>query len=199
MCDLGIQTRELFSEETCREDTNESSSELSRRDFVAMSLAAGLGIAAPSAESKELPFVETDVNVKTSDGICDAVFIHPAKGAHPGVLIWPDSGSLRPAFRELGRQLAAAGYSVLIPNHLYRTVKAPVFPESFNPVKNPDDAAFYRRITAPFFAAGAVERDAAAYVAFLDAQRQVNKKKEDGNAGLLFGWRLCDQDGRALS
>lgn len=152
-----------------------------------LSLAAGLGVAAPSVISKELPVAETDVNVKTADGICDAVFIHPAKGSHPGVLIWPDSGSLRPAFREIGKRLAAEGYSVLIPNHLYRMAKAPVFPESFNPVKNPNDAAFYRKVTAPFFATGAVERDAAAYVAFLDAQKQVNKKKKLGIQGYCLG------------
>lgn len=162
-------------------------SDLSRRDFVAMSLTAGLGAVTTSATPKELAVVETDVNVKTPDGVCDAVYIHPTKGQHPGVLIWPDSGSLRPAFRELGKRLAAEGYSVLVPNHLYRTAKAPVFPENFNPVKNPDDAAFYRRITAPFFAAGAVERDAGAYVAFIDAQKQVNKKRKMGVQGYCLG------------
>jgi len=160
---------------------------LSRRDFVALSVSAGLGVVTPSASSKELEVVETDVSVKTPDGTCDAVFIHPTKGSHPGVLVWPDSGSLRPAFRELGKRIAAEGYSVLVPNHLYRTAKAPVFPESFNPVKNPDDAAFYRRITAPFFAPGAVERDAAAYVAFLDEQKQVNKKRKLGVQGYCLG------------
>ena len=169
------------------ESDEDLSNSISRRDFVTLSLVAGLGVAAPSVIAKELPVVETDVNVTTADGACDAVFIHPAKGSHPGVLIWPDSGSLRPAFRELGKQLAATGYSVLIPNHLYRTARAPVFSESFNPVKNPDDAAFYRRVTAPFFAPGAVERDAAAYVAFLDAQKQVNKKRKLGVQGYCLG------------
>src|SRR5712691_4297608 len=99
---------------------DDSLSDLSRRDFVALSLAAGLGAVATSVPGKELPVVETDVNVKTPDGICDAVFFHPAKGSHPGVLIWPDSGSLRPALRQLGKRISAEGYSVLVPNHLYR-------------------------------------------------------------------------------
>ncbi|MGZ8848079.1 MAG: dienelactone hydrolase family protein [Pyrinomonadaceae bacterium] len=170
-----------------KKDNDHRSSAIDRRDFVTLSLAAGLGVAAPSMIAKELPLVETDVNVKTADGTCDAVFIHPAKGSHAGVLIWPDSGSLRPAFREIGKRLATEGYSVLVPNHLYRMAKAPVFHESFNPVKNPDDAAFYRKVTAPFFAPGAVERDAAAYVAFLDAQKQVNKKKRIGIQGYCLG------------
>ena len=159
--------------------------ELSRRQFVALSLAAGLSIGAPVSADSSL--IETDVNVKTPDGTCDAVFIHPAKGAHSGVLIWPDSLGLRPIFRELGRRIAGEGYAVLVPNHLYRMAKAPVFKEPFDPIKNPEDAAFYRRVTAPFFAAGAVERDAGAYVGFLDQQKEVNKKKKLGVHGYCLG------------
>jgi carboxymethylenebutenolidase len=170
-----------------QERNDESLSDRSRRHFVGLSLAAGLGAATSSASGKELPVIETDVEVKTPDGICDAVFIHPAKDFHPGVLVWPDSNGLRPAFRELGKRIAAEGYSVLVPNHLYRMAKAPVFDESFNPVKNPADKEKYRRITAPFFAPGAAERDAIAYVAFLDAQRQVNKKKKIGTHGYCLG------------
>ncbi|HKQ72282.1 MAG TPA: dienelactone hydrolase family protein [Blastocatellia bacterium] len=166
---------------------DESVNDRSRRDFVAFSVAAGLGATTRSAPGAQLPVIETDVEVKTPDGICDAAFIHPAKGSYPGVLVWPDSGSLRPAFRELGKRIAAEGYAVLTPNHLYRTAKSPVFEESFDPVKNPADREKYARITAPFFAPGAVERDAAAYVAFLDAQQQVNKKKKMGTHGYCLG------------
>jgi carboxymethylenebutenolidase len=162
-------------------------SDLSRRNFVAASVAAGLGAAAPSASNTALPVIEADVGIKTPDGVCDAVFIHPAKGIHPGVLVWPDSGSLRPAFREIGKRLAGEGYAALVPNHLYRSAKAPVFDKGFNPVKNPADAEFYRRVTASHFAPGAVERDATAFIAFLEAQQQVNKKKKLGVAGYCLG------------
>src|SRR5215813_182234 len=157
-----------------------SFNDLSRREFLVLPLAAGVSAAASSVAGKDLSVVETNVDVKTADGICDAVFVHPSKASHPGVLIWPDSGGLRPAFREIGKRLAAEGYSVLIPNHLYRMAKAPVFPENFNPVKNRDDAAFYRKVTASFFAAGAVERDAASYISYLDQQKQVSKKRKIG-------------------
>ncbi|HEX3228246.1 MAG TPA: dienelactone hydrolase family protein [Pyrinomonadaceae bacterium] len=116
--------------------------------------------------------------MKTSDGICDAAFFHPTKDSHPGVLIWPDSGSLRPAFRELGRRIASEGYSVLVPNHLYRATRSPVFPESFDPINNQVDREFYRRVTAPFFAAGAAERDAVAYITYLTTQPQVSMKRK---------------------
>ena len=170
-----------------RSESDPSSGNVARREFVKLSVAAGVGIAAPVVTAKDPQILETDVEVKTPDGTCDAVFCHPAKGRYPGVLIWPDSGGLRPVFREIGRRLASEGYAVLIPNHLYRTAKAPVFPATFDPVKNPDDAAFYRRITAPFFAAGSVERDAIAYINFLDSQRQVQTSRKIGVLGYCLG------------
>jgi carboxymethylenebutenolidase len=176
----------MLNEKKDRED-DESLSALSRRNFVALSLAAGLGAAAASASGKELPVVETDVNVKTADGICDAVFIHPVKGSHPGVLVWHDSPGLRPVMRDLGKRIAAEGYSVLVPNLFYRAARAPVFDSSFDYAKNSADREKYARITAPFFAPGAAERDAVAYVAFLDAQPQVNKKKKIGTHGYCLG------------
>jgi len=69
---------------------DQSSGDVSRRDFVTLSIAAGLGLAAGSASGADLPVVETTVQVKTPDGMCDAAFIHPSTGAHPGVIIWPD-------------------------------------------------------------------------------------------------------------
>lgn len=166
---------------------DEPLSGLSRRDFIRLSLAAGLAAAASPALGRELPVIETNVDVKTPDGTCDAVFIHPAKGSHPGVLLWHDSPGLRPVIRGLGRRIAAEGYSTLVPNLFYRAAKAPVFDASFDYANNPADREKYRRITAPFFAPGAAERDAIAYVSFLDAQRQVDKKKKIGTHGYCLG------------
>jgi carboxymethylenebutenolidase len=165
---------------------DEAPSDLTRRNFVALSLAAGLGAAGSPASGAELPVVETNVEVKTPDGVCDAAFFHPTTGSHPGALIWPDSLGLRPALRELGKRLAAEGYSVLVPNILYRMARAPVFDDSFN-FQNPADREKYFRMVEPFLAPGAAERDALAYVAFLDAQRQVDKKKKIGIHGYCLG------------
>src|SRR5712692_5751215 len=109
------------------ERNDESSGDLTRRDFVTLSLAAGLAAAAGSASAAELPVVEANVEIKTPDGTCDAVFIHPTTGSHPGVLIWTDAFGLRPSMREIGKRIAAEGYSVLVPNPFYRKGKAPVF------------------------------------------------------------------------
>src|SRR5215813_3289089 len=117
---------------------NETSSEteVSRREFGALSVGAGLAAAAiaQSAEAAALAVTETEVTVKTPDGNCDAAFIHPTTGTHPGVLIWTDVFGLRPSMREFGKRIAAEGYSVLVPNPFYRRAKAPVFDDasSFN-------------------------------------------------------------------
>ena len=71
---------------------------------------------AGSALGAAQPVVETDVTIKTPDGTCDAAFFHPPTGSHPGVLIWTDAFDLRPAMRDIGKRIAAEGYSVLVPN-----------------------------------------------------------------------------------
>src|SRR5712692_3324211 len=129
------------------ERSDESSSDLSRRDFVALSVAAGLAARTSSASAAELPVVETSVEVKTPDGTCDAVFIHPTTGSHPGVLIWPDAFGLRPSMRNIGKRIAVEGYSVLVPNPFYRTSAATAIDlnaKTFN-FGNPDDMAKLRK------------------------------------------------------
>src|SRR5215469_4050258 len=59
----------------------ETSSDLSRRDFIAMATAAGV-VAATDSASAAMPVMETDVMIKTSDGTCDAAFIHPTSGSY---------------------------------------------------------------------------------------------------------------------
>jgi carboxymethylenebutenolidase len=163
---------------------------------VAFSAAAGLG-AAGSTSAMELPVVETDIEITTPDGICDAVFIHPAAGSHAGVSIWADGMGLRPAMRDMGKRLAAEGYSVLIPNPFYRSAKAPVFDASFSFQNQADIAKFYQ-LLAPLNAPGAAEKDAVAFVAFLDAQKQVDKAKKIGVQGYCMGGPLAVKTAAAL-
>lgn len=166
---------------------DESTSGVSRRDFLSLSFAAGLVAATGSASGTGLPVIETNVNVQTADGTCDAVFIHPARGSHPGVLIWHDSPGLRPVIRDLGKRIAAEGYSTLVPNLFYRAARAPVFDASFDYANNPADREKYRRTVASFLAPGAAERDAVAYVGFLDAQPRVNRSRKVGTHGYCLG------------
>ena len=106
--------------------------DITRRDFVAMTVAAGIAAAAGADLAAQQQVVETNVDIKTPDGTCDAAFLHPASGSHPGVIIWPDAFGLRPSMREIARRLAASGYSVLVPNPFYRVGKAPMFEDASN-------------------------------------------------------------------
>ena len=96
-----------------------------RRDFVGLSVAAGLAVTSGSAAGAGLDVIETNIEIKTPDGTCDAAFIHPKSGSHPGVLVWPDAFGLRPSMRDIAKRIAADGYSVLVPNPFYRVSKAP--------------------------------------------------------------------------
>jgi carboxymethylenebutenolidase len=177
----------------------EAGHEVSRREFVAMSIATGLAAAAGSASAADLPVVETNVEIKMPDGVCDAAFIHPASGSHPGVLIWPDAFGLRPSMRDIAKRLAAEGYSVLVPNPFYRLAKAPVIqdPSSFS-FQNPADMAKLQPLMASATAPGVPEKDAPVYIAFLDAQPQVNKSKKVGTQGYCMGGPLVVRTAAAL-
>jgi carboxymethylenebutenolidase len=171
---------------------------LSRRDFVARTLAASFGAAACSTSAAAGEVIEANVDVKTPDGVCDAAFIHPAHGSHPGVLIWHDSLGLRPAMRELGRRIASEGYSVLVPNCYYRTAKAPAFDASFDYAGNPANRERYRRVVGSFLAPETAERDAIEYVAFLDEQREVDKTRKIGTHGYCLGGPFVMKTAAAL-
>src|SRR6187455_2829666 len=160
--------------------TTMENDELTRRDFVT-TVAAGIVAATGADLAGQQQVTETNVEIKTPDGTCDAAFITPATGAHPAVIIWPDAFGLRPSMRDIAKRLAAEGYSVLVPNPFYRLAKAPVIqdPSSFS-FQNPADMAKLQPLMASATAPGVPEKDAPVYIAFLDAQPQVNKNKKVG-------------------
>jgi carboxymethylenebutenolidase len=161
-----------------------------RREFIARSVAAGVAVAASPALGVE-PVVETDVAIKTEDGTCDACFTHPASGSHPGILVWPDALGLRPVMRAMAKRLAAAGYSVLVPNPFYRVSRAPQFETAANlDFGDPAVMTRLRPLMASVTAAGLAEKDALAYVAFLDSQPQVDRTRKIGTQGYCMGGGL---------
>lgn len=180
------------------EEHQESPRDVTRRDFVAMSVAAGIAAAAGPASAQGLPVVEKNVEIKTPDGTCNAAFIHPATGSHPGVLIWADAFGLRPALREMGKRLAAEGYSVLVPNPFYRITRDPgLDPATFN-FANPTERAKLTPLMGSVNAAGNPEKDAVAYIQFLDAQPQVNKARKIGTQGYCMGGPLVMRTAAAI-
>jgi len=169
-----------------RDLRNQDESGVPRRDFV-VSVAAGLAAAGTATAVDKV--VETDVEIKTPDGTCDAAFIHPASGSHPGVLIWPDAFGLRPSMRAMAKRLAEQGYSVLVPNPFYRVGKAPFWNDASSVDFNKERDKI-GPLMASVNAAGHCEMDATAYIAFLDAQKQVNKSKKIGTQGYCMGGAL---------
>jgi carboxymethylenebutenolidase len=177
----------------CDDDNNQGLSfdpAMSRRTFGLMGVAVAGASAAPAFAA--VAAVEKDVTVKTADGESDSALFYPeGKGSWPAVLLWTDIAGLRPVFREMGKRLAAEGYVVLVPNVYYRTKKAPVVGPTFNfatdraqlPAR-PDDAA--------------IDRDAVAYIAFLDAQPQTNKRKKAGVQGYCMGGPLSFRTAAAV-
>jgi carboxymethylenebutenolidase len=163
-----------------------SDSRLSRRTFGLMTAAVAGSGGAAYAQSN---VTETDVNVKTPDGTCDAVVFHPStKGKWPAVLIWPDIMGLRPAFRDMGRRLAAQGYTVLVVNPFYRSAHAPVIGDNFD-FGNPESRAKLMGYRAAMTNDG-VDRDAVAYLAFLDTLPQTDKARKAGVQGYCMGGAL---------
>jgi len=177
-------------------DTSEA--QVTRRDFVAMSIAAGLA-AAGSDLAAQTRITETDVTITTPDGTCDAAFIHPATGTSAAVILWPDAFGLRPSMREMARKLAGEGYAVLVPNPFYRVQKAPVFESAANfNFGDPAQRGRLGPLMGSITAAGAPERDAAAFVAWLDRQPQVNRNRKIGTQGYCMGGPLVVRTAASL-
>jgi carboxymethylenebutenolidase len=165
--------------------------DLTRRDFVSLTIGAGIAAAGGAELLAQAQVVETNVDIKTPDGTCDAAFFHPPAGSHPAVIIWPDAFGLRPSLREMGRRLAGSGYSVLVVNPFYRVAKAPVVEDASNfNFGDPPQRAKLTPLMGSIGAEGAVEKDAPAFVAWLDSQRQVDRNKKIGTQGYCMGGPL---------
>ncbi|WP_404714099.1 dienelactone hydrolase family protein [Sphingomonas sp. MMS24-J13] len=166
---------------------------LSRRAFVATGMVAGIATAAHAADN----VVEKDVTITTPDGTCDAALFYPAgKGTWPTVLVWPDIMGLRPVFRDMARRLSAEGYVVLVPNPFYRSKHAPVVEGAFD-FNNAEARKTLFGYRAAMTDEG-VEKDATAYLAFLDAQKQTAKGKKAGVQGYCMGGPLSFHTGAAV-
>jgi carboxymethylenebutenolidase len=157
---------------------------LTRREFGVLSVGAGVSMLWPgSAGAAEV--AGADVVISTPDGKADAYFVHPSAGAHPGVLVWPDAFGLRPAMKKMADRLAQSGYSVLVVNPYYRTVKAPILPDGadFNDPKTREVIMSKMATLSP----QTHTADAKAFVDWLDAQASVARDRKLGTTGYCMG------------
>ena len=155
--------------------------EMTRRQFGAVSAGAGLAMLLPRAANAQA-VTESEVDVTTPDGVADSYFVHPATGAHPGVLIWPDAFGLRPAKRQMAKRLAESGYSVLVVNQYYRSQRAPITDST--------DFGALRDVLMPLMGTLNAEThmsDARAFVSFLDSQSSVDANRKMGTMGYCMG------------
>jgi carboxymethylenebutenolidase len=186
---------------------------LSRRGFGSLSLGAGVAsllpvgcksadpaptqastplgaAAAPSAADagNAVATTESDVTIPTTDGACDAYFVHPTNGTAPAILVWPDIFGLRPAFRQMGKRLAQSGYAVLVVNPFYRKKKAP----TSVPHANMEDPATREELMglARSLTQETEFTDAKALTGWLDQQPSVDKARKIGTTGYCMGGPL---------
>src|SRR5215471_2318538 len=184
MCDQEHSEKELLEYEALGLVT--------RRQFGVM-LGAGVAMMLPQVKNA-VAVTESEVTVKTPDGMADSYFVHPASGTAPGVLIWPDIFGLRPAFRQMGKRLAQSGYSVLIVNPFYRQQKAPTAPDGAKTAVNslvPMMNAFTQNTNF-------VMSDAKAYIGWLDQQASVAKNRKMGTQGYCMGGPLAFRTAGAM-
>src|SRR3954470_18449131 len=182
MCD-----QEHFDED-CRQF--EALGLVTRKQFGAL-LGAGLAMALPRV-ANAVTVAESDVTVTTPDGSADCYFVHPASGAAPGVLVWPDIFGLRPAFRQMGKRLAESGYSVLVVNPFYRTKKAPTAENgAATPIASLIPLAQALNATTHM-------TDAKAFIAWLDQQPSVAKNRKVGTQGYCMGGPIAFRTAAAV-
>jgi len=139
---------------------------------------------------------ESEVDIKTPDGTADASFVHPSRGAYPAVLMWPDIYGLRPAFRQMGKRLAESGYSVLVVNPFYRTKRAPTAAEHAD-FEDPATRTALMKL-AGSLTADRVVTDARAFVAWLDSQPSVDRKRRVGTVGYCMSGPITMRAAAAL-
>lgn len=153
---------------------------LTRREFNMGSAGMILSVMLP-AVANAMDVVEDEVMVDTPDGMADCYFVRPTEGAHAGVIVWPDIVGIRKAFRMMGKRLAESGYSVLVVNPYYRTVKGAPVPEGsrFGDEGVREKLMPHARSLSP----ETCVRDGRAFVEYLDAQPSVDTARGIGTMG----------------
>jgi carboxymethylenebutenolidase len=149
---------------------------ITRRQFGAL-VAVGVSMVLPAVANAQATG-ERDVEIKTPDGTADGYFVYPSTGSAAAVLLWPDIFGLRPAMRSMAKQLASSGYSVLVVNPFYRVGKTTATGAS--PIQQ----------MMPFrkgMSQATDMSDAKTFIAWLDAQPQVNKNRKIGTQGYCMG------------
>lgn len=164
---------------------------ISRRQFGALTGAAALAACAP-AETEPMTqasarkgLKERGINFDTADGRLDGFLVQPETDSHAAVILWPDIAGIREAKRTIARNLAGAGYAVLVVNPYYRDVTGEQFADFAAFIA---DGGFGK--VGPWRAklnAEAIMRDAKSITDWLDRQEGVSQAHGIGTQGYCMG------------
>lgn len=167
---------------------------ISRRQFGLLAGVAAVAACAPesvSGSNGDTPpssqsMYSNAVSFPTADGTLDGFLVYPEQGKeYPAVILWPDIAGLRLAKMEMAMRLASEGYAVLVVNPYYRDVKGEQFADFATFIA---EGGFQKvRPWREKLTAEAIQRDARAIVAWLDAQPQVSKAHGIGTQGYCMG------------
>lgn len=132
----------------------------------------------------------TPVEIRTADGVVDARTFKPAgAGPHPGAILFYDAFGGRPAIWGMAQRLAAHGYFVLVPNLFYRGGAGIQF-DPLRAFAEPETRARLMGLMGAASAPAALASDVAAYLDFLDANRDVASGGK-GTFGYCMGGRCA--------
>ncbi len=142
---------------------------LSRRQFAALGAVTAAAAGFSGVAHAALPVQERKDQVTTRDGIATVLYVHPAEGQHPGVVLWPDLAGLRSSNEAIARELASAGFAVAMVDPYYRAGSAPSKADKLDNLREEH-----------------VTRDSKDLTAWLDAQAEVISAK-DGYVAKAMG------------
>jgi len=157
-----------------------------RRQFTLAAMGALAACSTPTIGVGSSELAEDWVRIATPDGTMDALFVRPARGRHPAVLLWPDILSVRDAFQMKARRQAAQGYAVLVINQYYRSAPALQFNNGYKEFLAQGGfgkiGPWIKELTAD-----AITRDAKAAISWLDGRREVDTRRGIGTHGYCLG------------
>jgi len=139
---------------------------------------------------------EKEIEIRTTDGNCDAVLYSEDGRKHPGVIHYPDIMGIRPSHRAMAKRLAEQGYTVVLVNPFFRTARGKLF--DFTPNFAGDERTMKRfgELAGPL-TPEVMERDAKTYTDFLAAQSFVSGAKI-GAVGYCFTGQVALRTAAAL-
>jgi carboxymethylenebutenolidase len=131
---------------------------------------------------------QTDVKVRTPDGLCPSIVMAPNdEGSWPAVIMFMDAGGVRPAMIEMAGHLAGMGYLTLLPEMYYR--QGPYKPFNIETAFTDPEERDRLMTLARSLTEAMVAADAGAFLEFLSDRPEVAGSKV-GTTGYCMGGAL---------